>query len=207
MTSNLSNDDQNLLTKFKEYLLKNPSIFIDTQKISRNFQTTPKKITQLLLELENTQMGERVYQFKSEHLKTNLIPHFKFYFYDYQLFTNGLYQYRPEQDGPLFEQYFFSKMRKYTQAPIATFRTLENIEIDFILELKDKLICFEIKKDQFIYAGDLAGLHYFDKIFTGPKDLYVLHNGTRNNLEGKVAIMPMNLAIDQIFNVELIQKR
>jgi predicted AAA+ superfamily ATPase len=106
---------------------------------------------------------------------------------------------RQDQEGAAIEQYFYSEIYKNSNIFISTFRTKNNLEVDFILTLPDKtLMAIELKKDQFIYAADLQGLHFFDKQLPVNKKLFVFHSGTRENDEGKIAIMPIDKGISII---------
>jgi hypothetical protein len=193
--------ENKILEELIEYLILNPSIFIDIKKILRNYSLNQKKILDLFKHLEELKIGRCIYPFSHPELSIQLTNHFKFYFFDYDKYFNPDFnKWRQDQKGALLEQYFFSKIADKNIDHIYLFRTKDHQEIDFIIHKNNlKYLCIEIKKDQFIYAGDLSGLHYFDKIFLKEKELFVLHSGTRNNSEGKIKIMPMDLGI-QICN-------
>ncbi len=189
-------EDREILLELIDYLSKNPSIFIDPQKILRHRGLSSKKILSLFDFLEKEKIGKKIYPFQSSNMAVKLIPHFKFYFFDHSLFKDQSSLFRPDQKGALLEQDFFSRIYE-DNLLINTFRTTDSIEVDFIIQKidSDVLWAFEIKKDQFIYAADLAGLHYFDKNFSGEKSLIVAHCGSRNNFEGKIHVMPIDEAI------------
>lgn len=192
--------DEKLLTDLINYLIKNPSIFIDTKKILRYSNLSQQKINSLFAELEKRQIGQRIYSFAEAIPNIELINHFKFYFYDYEkYFINTIPDLRLDQKGALLEQYFFSEIAHQNHIQIYTFRTTDQIEIDFILKTKmNKYFAVEIKKDQFIYAGDLQGLHFFNKHFAQDLNLLVLHTGSRDNYEGVIQITPIQNGIKLI---------
>lgn len=189
-------EDREILLELIDYLAKNPSIFIDPQKILRHRGLSSKKILSLFDFLEKEKIGKKIYPFQSFNMDIKLIPYFKFYFFDDELFKSQPTLFRPDQKGALLEQEFFSRIYE-DNLIINTFRTIDSIEVDFIVQKPNSktLWAFEIKKDQFIYAADLAGLHYFDKHITGEKSLIVAHCGSRNNYEGKIHVMPTDEAI------------
>jgi predicted AAA+ superfamily ATPase len=180
--------DHMILDELINYLIDNPSCFIDINKILRQHSLSQKKVNSLFQLLEKHNIGKRVFMLKIPGLE--LISHFKFLFFNFTIFDQRKNQYRPDQEGALLEQYFFTKT--YQSNEIFLFRTIDGMEIDFILKNNDELICIEIKKDQFIYAGDFKSLHFFDQKFPQiKKQLYVLHNGTRDQNEGKVQVIPL----------------
>lgn len=189
-------EDREILIELVEYLLKNPSIFIDPHKLLRNRGLTTKKILTLFEILESEKLGTRIYPFEDFNHNLKLIPHFKFYFFNNDFFFEKNHEFRPDQKGALLEQEFFSRIYE-DSFKIYTFRTTDSVEVDFIIQTSknDPLWAIEIKKDQFIYAADLAGLHFFDKNIEAHKRLIVAHTGTRNNVEGKIQVMPINEVI------------
>lgn len=188
----LPTDERIILEELLDYLYKNPSSFIDPHKILRHRGFTTKKILSLFDVLEREKIGKRIYPFPLESHEIKLINYFKFYFFDSSFIAANEQNYRPDQKGALLEQSFFSRICQL-DLTINTFRTVESIEVDFIIQKKGdpELWAIEIKKDQFIYAADLAGLHFFDKAVLGKKNLIVAHAGTRDNFEGKIHITPI----------------
>lgn len=181
--------DQTILDELINYLIDNPSCFIDVNKILRQYSLNQKKVESYFKLLEVKNLGKRIYMYPVSDLQ--LISHFKFLFFEYEIFSQRKKYYRPDQEGALLEQFFFSSLK--TQDPIYLFRTVDGIEIDFIIKKHDELICIEIKKDQFIYAGDFKSLHFFDQKYPEiKKQLFVLHNGTRDQNEGKVQVIPLS---------------
>lgn len=199
-------EDVVLLLELIHYLRMNPSAFIDLNKILRKQSLTQKKLTTLFDILEKEKIGKRVYNFSHPELTIEMIKHFKFYFFDYEYnFITNKPDLRTDQSGALLEQVFYSKICSLNYN-VYFFRSQDQIEIDFILTKNNQdFIAVEIKKDQFIYAGDLQGLHYFDKIFSLKKELMVFHNGSRDTLEGKVKIKPMNTGISYLKEITLLQ--
>ena len=188
-------EERFLYTKILTFLLSAPSIFIDKQKFARQFNLSSVKFDQFFDRLEALSVGERVYQYPTESLILNPIEHFKFYFYDFDLFNNQVF--RMDQEGSLLEQKFFSYFRQKSDLFLFTYRTKESLEIDFIIQREDGSIdLIEIKKDQFIYAGDFGNMLSFDKEIIKQKNLFVLHNGERDKKEGKIFVIPLNKYIN-----------
>ena len=203
-TSVILKDDFPILEQLLDYLILNPSTFFDSKKFSRTTAYPQNKIFKLINFLENQNIGQCIYPFKNPHLNLEIIPYFKFYFLDYAKVLNfSKLSLRRDQEGAKLEQEFIEKVIGLNLFKISTFRlTYENedIEVDFILESNTSFFAIEIKKDQFIYASDLFGLHFFDKHFPLEKDLFVLHHGQRDNKEGKINILPIEKGLNLLTN-------
>jgi len=193
LATNIDSKDQTILDELINYLIENPSCFIDINKILRQHSLSHKKIESYFKILEDAEIGKRIFMFPISGI--DLISHFKFYFFSNEIFKSRNKFYRPDQDGALLEQYFYSRLKansNFQLLEIYLFRTVDGVEIDFIIKNQSILECIEIKKDQFIYAGDFKSLHFFDQKFPQlDKELYVLHNGIRDQKEGKVQVIPM----------------
>ncbi len=198
-------EDQLLLVELIQYLIKNPSSFIDMNKLLRKKCLSQKKILHLFEILENKKIGKRVFSFTHKNFSIELLGHFKFYFFELDTFFKGHESFlRNDQGGAFLEQYFFSKIYSST-LEIFHFRTQDSeaIEVDFILKTHTNFfVGIEIKKDQFIYAGDLKGLHFFDQHFPQKKELFVLHSGIRDTKEGIIHVLPMNKGIEVISKMD-----
>ena len=177
------------------YLQERPGSLIDFKKIQRFLGINFKLTSDLFLELEQNDIGSLVKAFKNDHFSIKQTPHGKFYFHDLKHLLDKSH-YRQDQSGALFEQTFFIQLKnKISQ--IWFMRTLDDIEVDFIIETNSgELWALELQTDQFIYAADLQGLHFFHKNFPAANRFFVLHMGTRDNREGIVEIVPYQKLLD-----------
>lgn len=185
--------DEPAILLILNYLAKNPSNLIDIKKLSRTYSLSITKLEKIFTSLEINNIGRRIYQF-SKLQESFILPNlFKFYFYDFELWKKVFdLQFRADQEGALIEQSFFNKINELDNFTIEFFRTNDGLEIDFIIYNQNDLFCIELKKDQFIYASDLEALLIFDEKFKYNQKLLVLHNGIRDNSEGKIKIRPMD---------------
>lgn len=177
------------LSELYHYLRERPASLVDFKKIQRHIGTNLKIIHDLFQELSEKNIGTLLLPFSHTNFKTPQTHHAKFYFND-ESFLLDESVYRKDQSGALFEQMFYIKIRKLVK-DIWFMRTMDGIEVDFIIKTnQDSFLALELQKDQFIYAADLQGLHFFNNAFPEVKKLIVLHMGTRDNSEGSVLIMP-----------------
>lgn len=177
------------LGELYRYLQERPGSLIDFKKIQRHIGTNLKVIHELFEELSEKNIGTLLTPFTHENFKAPQTNHAKFYFND-ESYLLEKSAYRADQSGALFEQLFFVKIKKLV-TNIWFMRTSDGIEVDFIIQTpQGDFYALELQKDQFIYAADLQGLHFFNNTFPEVKKLIVLHMGTRDNCEGSVLIMP-----------------
>ena len=97
--------DQTILDELINYLIDNPSCFIDVNKILRQYSLNQKKVESYFNLLEEKKLGKRIYMYPASDLQ--LISHFKFLFFEYDIFSQRKKYYRPDQEGALLEQFFF----------------------------------------------------------------------------------------------------
>lgn len=180
------------------YLQNHPGIIIDSKKIQRLLGISSREVKKIYQELESFNVGAFIHSFSHKNFSITQTPHYKFYFAD-ESYLLPKTSYRPDQAGNLFEQAVYLELRK--KAKLLWFmRTLDGIEVDFIVQTPDdKFIALELQIDQYIYAADLQGLHFFQRSFNHDCELMVLHRGTRDNCEGNVKICPYQKALASIF--------
>ena len=177
------------------YLQERPGSLIDFKKIQRLLGINFKLTTDLFFELEQNDIGSLVKAFEHDHFSIRQTPHGKFYFHDLKHLLDKSH-YRQDQSGALFEQTFFIQLRNKI-SKVWFMRTLDDIEVDFIIQTSfGELWALELQTDQFIYAADLQGLHFFHKNFPAANRFFVLHMGTRDNREGIVEIVPFQKLLD-----------
>ncbi len=171
------------------YLQERPGITIDVLKIQRHLGINNRILLNSFSELHLLNIGTLLYPFSHSQFLPTQTNHQKFYFFDESYLLENS-NYRTDQSGALFEQLVFSKLYSLVNN-IWFMRTKDGIEVDFIIRTKkNQYFAIELQKDQFIYASDLQGLHFFNKEFSLTEKLFVLHMGERENKEGAVLIMP-----------------
>lgn len=194
--SNESTHPKELLNLYC-YLQERPGCIIDSQKLQRQLGFNHKLLEELFTELELGNIGIRLKTFHHSNFPQPQTRHSKFYFYGEKYLLPET-NYRPDQSGAIFEQKVFIKIFKLV-ANIWFMRTSTGIEVDFIIQTNEgKYIALELQKDQFIYAADLQGLHFFHKEFPLVEKLAVLHMGERDNKEGAIWIMPYSKLLNFI---------
>lgn len=183
------------LAELFSYLQERPGSLIDEKKIQRFLGVNLKLVHELFIQLEKENVGTLISPFSHPDFSLSQTHHSKFYF-NQKEFLLETSHYRPDQSGALFEQEVFIFLRNKVKK-IWFMRTTDDIEVDFIIQTTktDEFWALELQKDQFIYASDLQGLHFFHRSFPLVAQLMVLHMGTRDNKEGIISVVPYEKAL------------
>jgi hypothetical protein len=82
---------------------------------------------------------------------------------------------------------------------ISTFRTRGGLEVDYIVELSNKLFAIEVKTSDDIVTDDLTGLGFFNEQFKGKvAGAYVFHMGKTARKFGKIWSLPWQEGLREI---------
>ncbi|MDZ4678217.1 MAG: AAA family ATPase [Oligoflexia bacterium] len=166
------------LESFTRFLFKmaaESSKFLDLSKISR-VSAVPRQTTQRFFEImEDTLIIKRCDAFAKSD-KRRLTQHPRFFFFDTGVVNAMLNNFMPSADrmGFLFETLVFNQLSTslaYTDEDyrISSYRTEAGTEIDFILELGERLIAIEVKVGGYS-DKDLRGFESFQS-FVGKKEI------------------------------------
>lgn len=145
--------------------------FLDLAKLASESQINRQSAIRYFEILEDTLIVQRCSSFsKSE--RRRLIQHPKFYFFDVGVLNALLGNFTCSEDrkGFLFEYLFFNQLVASGAAHdvdlrISTYRTEHGGEVDFIIELKDRIWAVELKASEKIGPHDLRGFKSFAEFY------------------------------------------
>lgn len=84
---------------------------------------------------------------------------------------------------------------------ITTYRTENNLEVDFIIETEKKVFAVEVKASKIVGKNDLRGLKSFSEYYNNPHQSLVLYTGENSLIVDKIEILPWQLGLKKIFSI------
>ncbi len=156
--------------------------FLDLSKISKAI-AVPRQTTQRYFEiLEDTLIIHRCEAFAKSD-KRRLIQHPRFFIFDNGVLNALIANFNPSADrmGLLFENLVFNQMKCSLENAqldyrISSYRTSAGAEVDFILELENKIIAIEVKSSHYSKSDYSAGFKSFEDFTSKKVRKIVIHN-------------------------------
>jgi predicted AAA+ superfamily ATPase len=143
----------------------------------------------------------------SVNKKTRLVQHPKFYCFDVGVLNSALGSWDLSNDrkGMLFEHFIFQQICSLQKSDdlemrATTFRTENQCEVDFIIELNKEVFAIEVKASKNIGKSDLRGLKSFKEFYSKPHRSIILYQGEHPMVQDFVEILPWDLGLRQIFD-------
>ena len=143
--------------------------------------------------------------------KRRMIEHPKFYFFDVGVYNTlrpaGPLDAPEEIQGASVETLFFQELNAINANynlgyKIYYWRTVNNIEVDFILYGERGIRAFEIKRTAKISGNMLKGLKFFLADYPISK-AYFMYGGNQQMRDGEISIIPINIALKQLLEILL----
>ena len=171
---------------------------INTSSIARDSAIERKVVENYFTILEDLMLGVRIPVF-CKKAKRKMIRHPKFYFFDVGIFQTlrprGILDNENEIGGPALENLFLQNAiavnnnlkLNYT---ISYFRTVNGVEVDFILYGPKGFHAFEIKNSSHFSSSHLRSLKAFGKQYPEAK-LHLLYTGDKELYYGSITISPI----------------
>lgn len=171
---------------------------LNISAVSQDSEINRKVIESYFSILEDLMIAERVPIF-TKKAKRKVIAHPKFYFFDTGVYRSirpkGPYDLPEETDGAAIETLIFQElkaMNSYLDLGYEIFywRTVDQVEVDFVLYGENGLKAIEIKRTSKFNSKDLHGLKAFSKDYPLAK-CYLLYGGDRKLFEDNIEIIPI----------------
>jgi predicted AAA+ superfamily ATPase len=171
--------------------------FIDYTKLAARAKISRHAVPRYFQILEDTLVAYRVFPYLNPKHDLDLIKHPKFYFFDNGVYNGMLNNFAASIDrvGKLSEQLVFSQLLHSAWAAdkeikISSFRTRNGLEVDFVVELDQKLYAIEVKHSDQVHPDDLEGLRLFDSKVPSHHGQFVLHMQRLEKKLGKIWLLP-----------------
>jgi len=180
--------------------------FIDLTKLAHKAKISRHAAPRYFEILEDSMIGRRLYPFTGCEHELDLIKHPKFYLFDNGVANGMLGNFTASRDriGILAEQLVLNQLAHSAWAhdvdiTISTFRTRSGLEVDYIVELSDKLFAIEVKTSDDVVSEDLTGLEFFNERFRGKvASAFVFHMGKTARKFGKIWSLPWQEGLREI---------
>ncbi|MCH9643831.1 MAG: AAA family ATPase [Gammaproteobacteria bacterium] len=180
---------------------------INYTEISREISSNRHTVTNYFDIIEDLLIGCRLPVF-SKKAKRKLISHSKFYYFDVGVYRTirpqGPLDSNADIDGPALETLFLQEVKAindYFELGYQFFywRTLNQVEVDFILYGEKGLLAFEIKRREKINKNDLKGLLLFKKDYPVAK-CFMLYGGQDVYTDHDIQIIPIHVFLKSILD-------
>ncbi|MFH1233112.1 MAG: AAA family ATPase [Patescibacteria group bacterium] len=188
----------NAFYRFLEIASFSQGSVLNISSVARDCSVERKVVENYFSILENLLIAYRIPIF-TKRAKRRLIAHPKFYFFDVGVYRTlrpmGPLDRPEEAEGVSCETLFLQEVIAINDSLNLGYkpyywRTINNIEVDFVLYGERGLRVFEIKRTGKIFSGMLKGLKSFLKDYPMAK-AYFIYMGERYLREGEIEIIPM----------------
>jgi predicted AAA+ superfamily ATPase len=159
--------------------------------------------------LEDTLLGRYLPSFRKKP-KRRVILSPKFYLFDTgivnTLLNRGKIEYGTELFGKAFEHFIYEEIYAHSRYsdlnyPLAYWRTVSQLEIDFVLG--DHEVAIEVKSTGEVQNRHLKGLKAFAEEYTAKK-LILVSNDPYPRMVDNVLILPWQIFLQQLWNGEIL---
>ena len=139
-------------SRFLQTAAENSGQFLDFSKMANKAKVNRSAARRYYELMEDTLICDRVEAFDSD--KFDLVKHPKFYLFDNGVVNGVLENFKASADrkGLLLEHLFFNQLKNTSYCLDQTirifhFRTRNGLEVDFVIEYKNRLFLVEVKSD------------------------------------------------------------
>jgi predicted AAA+ superfamily ATPase len=170
---------------------------LNVSEVARECKLNRKVVENYFSILEDLLIGACLPIF-AKRASRQMVMHPKFYFFDAGVYRKlrpkGPLDSPQEIDGSALETLFLQHLRAYNdyfrlQSEIYYWRTVNGLEVDFVLYGPKGLFAFEIKRGRSISPKDLKGLQAFCTDYPEAK-AFLLYGGSRKEYYGQIQVVP-----------------
>jgi uncharacterized protein len=175
---------------------------LNMSEIARETSINRKVIEDYFQILEDLLLAQRIPIF-TKRAKRKLISHSKFYFFDTGVYQTirpqGPYDLKEESEGAGFETLAYQELQAINsyfnfQYQLYFWRTVDKVEVDFVLYGPKGIIGIEIKRTDRIDSNDLRGLRLFGEDYPEARR-FIFYGGKKREYIDNIQIIPMNEAL------------
>lgn len=192
-------------SRFLEVASFSQASVINMSEIARETSIHRKVIEDYFQIVEDLLLAERIPIF-TKRAKRKLITHSKFFFFDVGVYRTlrprGLYDSPEEGDGAAFETLLYQELQAINhyfnfQYKMYFWRTIDKVEVDFVLYGPRGILAFEVKRAEKIDQRDLKGLKLFGEDYPEAK-LFFFYGGKKREFVGNIQIIPLEEALPSL---------
>ena len=178
---------------------------VNTTEIAREVSIERKTVEDYFQITEDLLLATRVPVF-TKKAKRKTITHSKFYYFDVGIYRSlrpmGPFDRPEEAEGPALESLVFQEIQAINSYfnfgyEIYFWRTVDKLEIDFILYGKNGIVGIEVKRSTKINSDDLKSLKIFQSDYPIAK-LYLFYGGTQRLYFDQIEAIPITEALKNL---------
>lgn len=188
--------------RFINEAAKTSGQFLDYSKLSQRAKVPRESSRRLFEILEDTMVAYRI---TPDPEVEDLVKHSRYYFFDTGVLNGLLGNFIASADriGMLFEhlvvtQIMNSNFAQDKDFQMHTFRTRGGLEIDLIVKSQKKIFGIEIKATQNLHTADYKTPLRFKDAYPKEIEVFIAHNGTREEKYQSVWGLPWQKVIKEI---------
>lgn len=175
---------------------------LNISEVAREASIHRKVVEDYFQILEDLLLAKRVPIF-TKKAKRKTVAHPKFYFFDVGVYRAvrplGPYDISEEVDGVALESLVYQELEAINhyfdyKYDFYFWRTVDQIEIDFVLYGPRGVIGIEVKRSEKVSDRDLRGLQAFAQDYPEAK-LFFLYGGIQKQYNKKITILPVDEAL------------
>ncbi len=171
--------------------------FLDFSKLASDASVERKTATRFFEILEETLIVSRLDAFAASSFK-RLIKHPRYFFFDTGVLNSllGSFSLSSDRIGSLFETFVYLQLINTLKSQarsfrISNYRTSNDAEVDFVLELEDDTYAIEVKASKNVGKYDLSGLKSFGAYWGKRHHKMIVYMGEHAKiLEGEIEVLP-----------------
>jgi uncharacterized protein len=178
---------------------------LNVSEIAREVGVERKTVEEYFQITEDLLLSSRVPVF-TKRAKRQTVTHSKFYYFDVGVYRAlrpmGPFDSPEEAEGPALESLLFQELlatNHYLDLgyEIYFWRTVDKLEVDFILYGPKGIIGIEVKRSRKIDPGDLVALRAFQRDYPTAK-LYLLYGGAERLYFDSIEVIPFVEALQSL---------
>ena len=178
---------------------------LNMSEIARDASINRKVVADYFQIVEDLLLAERVPVF-TKRAKRKMISHAKFYYFDVGVYRairpRGPLDSVEEAEGAACETLVYQELQAINhyynyEYELYFWRTVDKIEVDFILYGPRGLIGIEVKRSDTINLHDLRGLKAFGEDYPEAK-LFLFYGGKRREYIGNIQLIPLDEALSAL---------
>lgn len=191
--------------KFLQAASFSQGALVNVSEIAREVQVERKTVEEYFQITEDLLLATRLPVF-TKRAKRKMVTHSKFYYFDVGVYRRlrpmGPFDSPEEAEGPALESLVFQELQAVNhyfdlKYEMYFWRTVNQLEVDFILYGPKGLVGIEVKRSKKIQAEDLRALQAFQEDYPQSK-LYLFYGGSQRLYFNAIEAIPVAEALQTL---------
>lgn len=190
-------------TRFLFNIAADSSKYLDLTKVSKNIGVPRQTVQRFFEILEDTLIVSRCQAFANSE-KRRIVQHPRFFIFDNGVLNSllGNYNLSSDRRGFLFENLFFNQLKTSLESSdldyrISSYRTDGGAEVDFVLEVENKIYALEVKSGAFS-KKDLGGFKSIQELTKTRITPYVIVSEGHHRWIDDIEVIPWQSFLEKL---------